>query len=227
LIFNSFQVQPNFDALYVYNGSSINSPIFDSGNPATVSGFPAGGYYGITAPGPFTSTDESGCITLRFRSDNFLALAGWDVDISCELLCSEEVNNTDNDGWGSLRRTIACADPGTTIEINPIVNYENFNLDSPIQIDKNIIVELGSGNNINLVPSETGPAFHILSSGQLELDYLTIIAGTMKIGGAIVNKGTLILNNVNLHSNEEGNTESIIENNGTIILRGNSHISKE
>ena len=40
LTFNSFNIETNWDALYLYNGNSINSPIFDSGNPATQAGFP-------------------------------------------------------------------------------------------------------------------------------------------------------------------------------------------
>ncbi len=228
LTFNDFDVETNWDALYIYNGNSINSPQFSSGNAATQAGFPAGGYYGTTNPGPFTSTDETGCLTLRFRSDTYVTELGWDVDISCETLCSDVVSNTQDDGWGSLRRTILCADPATSIAIDASVLSENFSLSSPITIDKDLELNIGQGNNINLIPSGQGPAFFITNNGQLELDYLTIISGTLQNGGAIINDGELILKNVDVYQNEEViNVESLILNNGQISIQGNSNILKE
>jgi YVTN family beta-propeller protein len=81
--FLDFNVESNWDALYVFNGNSINSPPISSGNPATNSGFPAGGYYGSTIPGPFQSNDTSGCLTFRFLSDNSINLDGWEATIDC------------------------------------------------------------------------------------------------------------------------------------------------
>jgi hypothetical protein len=64
--FTQFNVEPN-DVLYIYDGPSKNSPLISSGNPPTSSNFPAGGYYGNSLPGPFTSTHPTGCLTLQFR----------------------------------------------------------------------------------------------------------------------------------------------------------------
>ncbi len=79
------------DALYIYNGNSTASPLLSSGASATVSGFPAGGYYGFSAilPGTsFTSSDASGCLTIKFLSDGGGSNgAGWEANISCESLC--------------------------------------------------------------------------------------------------------------------------------------------
>ncbi|MEM9548417.1 MAG: fibronectin type III domain-containing protein [Bacteroidota bacterium] len=228
LTFNDFDVETNWDALYVYNGNSIDSPQFSSGAGPTQAGFPAGGYYGTTIPGPFTSTDETGCITLRFRSDTYVTELGWDVDVSCELLCSEEVMNTDDDGWGSLRRTVLCADPGETIVLDPGVFSQNFAALTPIMIDKNVVLNPGVGNEIILYTSATGPVFQITNTGQLELDFVNIFSGTLEYGGAIVNDGVLILNNVSVFENEENtDVESLILNNGQMYIRGNSNIIKE
>ncbi len=228
LTFNNFNIEYNWDALYVYNGNSINSPQFSSGVGITQAGYPAGGYYGTTIPGPFTSTDETGCLTLRFRSDNYVTELGWDVDISCELLCSDEVVNTLDDGWGSLRRTILCADPAEPINIASGVLLENFTVSNPIVIDKNIIIDVGQGNSINIIPDGTGPAFQILNNGQLELDHLTLISGTLNTGGAIINDGILILKDINVLQNEENsNAETLILNNGQVVIKGNSNLLKE
>ncbi len=228
LTFNNFNIEFNWDALYVYNGNSINSPQYSSGAASTQAGFPAGGYYGTTIPGPFTSTDETGCLTIRFRSDNFVTELGWDVDISCELLCSDEVVNTNDDGWGSLRRTILCADPGESIGFSPGVIFENYALYSTILIDKDVLINIGQGNYINLIPAGLGPAFQITNNGQLELDYLNLISGTLSNGGAIINDGVLILKNVDVFQNEETiDVESLIQNNGQLLIRGHSNIIKE
>ncbi|MBL0034903.1 MAG: hypothetical protein IPP26_03870 [Flavobacteriales bacterium] len=81
--FSAFATEDTYDALYVYDGPNISAPLISSGNPATLSGYPAGGYYGVAIPGPFTSTDLSGCLTFRFRSDFTVTDAGWEATVSC------------------------------------------------------------------------------------------------------------------------------------------------
>ena len=82
--FTSFNVETTFDALYVFDGNSITSPqIASSNGAASVPGGVSGGYWGTTAPGPFTSTDPSGCLTFRFRSDGVINNAGWASNVSC------------------------------------------------------------------------------------------------------------------------------------------------
>ena len=82
--FNSFNVEANFDALYVFDGNSVNSPQIPSTNATgNVPGGVPGGYWGTTIPGPFTSTDPSGCLTFRFRSDGTLNNSGWTSNVTC------------------------------------------------------------------------------------------------------------------------------------------------
>ena len=83
--FTSFDVEETWDALYVYDGPDTTFPLIDSGNPATNSGFPAGGYYGTTPPGPFTSSDASGALTFVFLSDGSVPRAGWEADVVCAI----------------------------------------------------------------------------------------------------------------------------------------------
>lgn len=82
--FTSFDVEADWDALYVFDGNSINAPLIASSNPAAnVPGGLAGGYWGTTAPGPFTSSSPDGCLTFRFRSDNSVNRAGWIANVTC------------------------------------------------------------------------------------------------------------------------------------------------
>lgn len=84
--FTSFNIEATYDALYVYDGPDSSFPLIDSGNPATFSGFPAGGYYGTTNPRPFTSTDPSGALTFVFLSDFSGSFTGWEADVTCTPL---------------------------------------------------------------------------------------------------------------------------------------------
>lgn len=82
--FTSFNTQVNNDALYVFNGNSTAAPQFASVNGAgTVPGGLAGGYWGTTVPGPFTSSAADGSLTFRFRSSAATTAAGWAANVTC------------------------------------------------------------------------------------------------------------------------------------------------
>ena len=82
--FTSFDVESNNDALYVFNGNSSSSPqILSSNSGGNVPGGLAGGYWGTTIPGPFTSSSPDGCLTFRFRSNATITNSGWIANVSC------------------------------------------------------------------------------------------------------------------------------------------------
>jgi len=85
--FTSFATEANWDALYVFNGNSINAPLIPSTNgAANVPGGLAGGYWGTltgTNLPSFTSTATDGCLTFRFRSDGSVNAAGWVANVTC------------------------------------------------------------------------------------------------------------------------------------------------
>lgn len=85
ITFASFNTETAWDALYVFDGNSIVSPLIASTNGAgNVPGGLAGGYWGNTIPGPFTSTSPDGCLTFRFRSDSSVNNPGWVANITCD-----------------------------------------------------------------------------------------------------------------------------------------------
>lgn len=228
LTFNSFDIESNWDALYVHNGDDINKPLFASNNPETDAGYPAGGYYGSSIPGPFTSTDESGCITLRFRSDQFVTGSGWDIDLTCTMLCSEEVSNTEDDGWGSLRRTIECANPGESILVLNTLGADTIGLDGAIVIDKDISILIPDGSVTTIGIDGAGPIFNVELGNTLTIDNLRLISGTSATAGSIINNGSLILEDVDIIKNPTiPSPSSLIENTGTITVTGNSNIKQE
>jgi hypothetical protein len=82
--FTAFNTEATWDALYVFDGSSISLPQIPSTNPAAnVPGGLPGGYWGTTLPGPFTSTSPDGCLTFRFRSDGTVNNPGWVANVTC------------------------------------------------------------------------------------------------------------------------------------------------
>lgn len=83
--FTSFNTETNFDGLYVYDGNSTASTQISSSNPSgNVPGGLPGSFWGTTIPGPFTSSDPSGCLTFLFLSDSSVNRPGWVADVTCE-----------------------------------------------------------------------------------------------------------------------------------------------
>lgn len=84
--FSSFNLEPNWDKLYVFQGNSTAAPQISSGNgpgfgPAP---FGAGGFWGTAIPGPF-STTVGGCLTFFFSSDGSVTRSGWRALTSCAV----------------------------------------------------------------------------------------------------------------------------------------------
>ncbi len=86
--FTSFNVEPNWDKLYVFNGPTTASPMFASANGvgSGTAPFGAGGWWGnlnANLPGPFTSTHPSGCLTFAFWADTSVNFPGYAADLTC------------------------------------------------------------------------------------------------------------------------------------------------
>ena len=86
MTFTEFGTEQDYDFMYVYNGPSAASPLFPNGNKLS----------GTTIPGPFTSTDPSGAITVKFVSDPEVNGIGWKAGFSCAVLGVEDVNVKNN-----------------------------------------------------------------------------------------------------------------------------------
>lgn len=108
--FWSFSTESGYDYLSVLNGPTQNSPQFGAGS--TWSGT-ATTYQATMAAGmgPYVSTDQSGCITFRFNSDNTVNLPGWLTTFDC-VPCANGPNGTDNSDCGTF--TPICTDQSFT-----------------------------------------------------------------------------------------------------------------
>ena len=81
--FNSFDMEENYDKMWVYDGPDANSPVISSDNSDdSWTGAPGDTY---TADGQsFTSTDTTGALTFVFTSDSSVQHDGWEAVITCE-----------------------------------------------------------------------------------------------------------------------------------------------
>ncbi len=83
LTFQRIGLQSNQDYMYVYNGDSIESPLFDGG---TITG--------NNNPGPsFVSTDDTGAITIEFVSNATVNTYGWEAVVDCSALGVEDMSD--------------------------------------------------------------------------------------------------------------------------------------
>ncbi|MCB9309675.1 MAG: hypothetical protein H6567_06440 [Lewinellaceae bacterium] len=225
LTFTSFDVEADWDALYIHNGDDISAPIFSSGNGITQAGFPAGGYYGTTLPPTYTSSHASGCLTLHFRSDEYTSGTGWAANVTCTRK-DPLVTNTSNDGLGSLRYAIDCITSGDTITFHPTIPGQMIDLNSgTIIINKDVHILQSASTVVKIKANNFYPLFTVNIGNELILEYVDIYPATGLFGRAILNNGSLTLDNTNIIE-EPGvlGDGSSIENNGNITVKNQNTI---
>jgi spore germination protein YaaH len=75
LNFEDFELEANFDSLWIYDGSDTNAPLI-------------GGYSGTTSPGYVVASGNA--LTLRFISDGATVREGWNAEWMCSPLSVED-----------------------------------------------------------------------------------------------------------------------------------------
>jgi hypothetical protein len=87
VIFTSFDVEENWDVLYIYDGPDTSYPKLFSNTGYTSGGFPSGGISGTDLPNdgfPIYSNHNSGCLTFKFLSDADVSSPGWSAQLNCQ-----------------------------------------------------------------------------------------------------------------------------------------------
>jgi hypothetical protein len=84
LTFTSFNLEIDYDYLFIYDGNSTSAPSFQ-----------ANGYTGTTIPNTFTSTAADGSLTMRFVSDPGVTAPGWVATTSCSALGLNDFDGID------------------------------------------------------------------------------------------------------------------------------------
>lgn len=117
LKFLTFHLEEDYDFMSVYDGTSIDSPLFSEGDNLTRD---------LSRNLPiFKATNPDGAITVRFTSDMHAHEEGWEAEISC-LSANLAANNFDK----------------KDITIFPNPAHSNFTINSNQKINKVIIYDI-------------------------------------------------------------------------------------
>lgn len=97
----------NVDTMYIYDGDDTSAPLI-------------GSYFGTVSPGVVSATDAnpSGCLTIKFISNNSGNADGWEAEILCATPCQDIV--------ASINSTIPAANGSGVIGILPGESVDFF-----------------------------------------------------------------------------------------------------
>lgn len=133
-------------------------------------------------------------------------------------------NHSLNDHY-SLRYTIENACPLDTIYFADSTDLISFPMDAAtIEISIPLTIR-GNSNTLTLLDGLNQHPIFVNNSSSLSLMHLRLSnAYAMNNGGAILNNGTLILQNVTFENNHEGPTPTALTNNGIIYIDENGEV---
>ena len=86
MTFTEFDLEQDYDYLYVYDGNSTSAPDLSGG-----------GFTGNNIPGPFVSTANDGSLTIKFYSDGGVTAAGYQANVACENALANTTFESDID----------------------------------------------------------------------------------------------------------------------------------
>jgi hypothetical protein len=142
------------------------------------------------------------------------------------------VINTNNSGPGSLRAAIDCADPGRTIVFDPAIDGDTIQLTGDgLYFKKDLrIIGRGTANTI-IDGSAVSNAFTVQDGYLAQVFGLSIIGGNSSAGRAIVNWGSLILQNTDLYDHPSlpnaDNAVILNESGSGVLFKQNVQIRRE
>ena len=93
--FQTFEIENNWDFLYIYDGTSTSATLI-------------GEYTGTTSPGTVTATNASGALTFMFTSDSSITKSGWSAVLTTILPTIVLADNADNSSTISSADGIPC-----------------------------------------------------------------------------------------------------------------------
>src|SRR5262247_1099305 len=101
------------------------------------------------------------------------------------------VMNTADSGAGSLRDTIAAANPGDTIAFGVSLPATITLTTGQIMISKNLMIAGPGANLLTISGNFSSRSFAVPSGQEVSISGVTIADGSASFGGAIFNQGTL------------------------------------
>jgi len=178
---------------------------------------------------PFDGQQSDGTWTLKIEdlaNGDGGSLNSWGLKVCGLKPCDLLVTETSGSGPGSLPEAINCAEENDTIIISPELAGMTINIGaSPLMLTKNVTIS-SMAPTVNVTGTGTR-IFEILPDIEAVLSDMVITAGTSLAGGALLNQGTLTLNNVIIEKNSTIPGAMLIRNaGGSLSLEGACSINQ-
>ncbi len=162
---------------------------------------------------------------------NAVEIIGNNIDENCDgeaPLCTIEVYTTLNDGVGSLRDAIECAENQDTITFHSDLNGQTIQLSTPLIVSKEISIQALVEQNISVAAINEGPLFDVSIIATLNLQNMTFDCGDSDNGSGLINNGITNLNGIIFQANENNlDPNSITINNGSLTISGLTNLMNE
>ena len=155
------------------------------------------------------------------------AIITTSYDASVEF-CVEDAFKPDDNGIGSLRYAIMCAQSGDTITLSAQLGGDTICLtSSSLLLDKNLVIKAEPNDQIYIKGVGIDRIFNVATGAKVFLEGVNIICGDADDASCIMNAGELTLKDVNMFtSSGGGGNTSKIENKGDLIIEGNTNIKE-
>jgi hypothetical protein len=129
---------------------------------------------------------------------------------------------------GSLNYALTCSNPGETIYFDSKVFQDTIRLVNHIAlIDKEITISAIPEQMVFIQGVGTNTVFDISSNTNATIRGLHIIPANASVGSAIINQGTLKLENVTIHDHPTQIQSEVIQSSGVIEIQGMVRVNKQ
>ena len=155
------------------------------------------------------------------------ALTKWGMQGCFAKFCREIVEHPYPDIIGSLNGALNCADPGDTIVFSNVMQNQTIDLgNNNLVFNKSMTIIADPLLNITIASSSSSNAtIEVLAGASVKIKGLKIKA-SLSPSGAILNAGSLTLDNTELIKNPSFSPPSLLKNTGggTVAIEGNCNI---
>jgi beta-glucanase (GH16 family) len=155
----------------------------------------------------FVGAGGSSLDTTNIKSIRFTIPDGSNKPVMLDqirLNCPETVTvqNTADNGAGSLRKALASVCVGGTIDFSAALAGQTITLSSPLTLGKNVTMDASAAPGLTVSGNNSVRVFEVSANTNATVKYLNVKNGYgWQLGGGILNNGSLTLDHVNVTDN--------------------------
>jgi hypothetical protein len=150
----------------------------------------------------------------------------YDPDVE---FCPEKVCLPYDDGDGSLRRALICAEPGDTIRFGTVMNGQTIQLTSgPLIADKDVMILAEPSAGIQVSATSVLRALQVAENVEVKLIGFELQGGSATAGAGILTHGKLTLEDMQIINSQGSFVPSLIfVGQGQLNLEGQTNVRME